>query len=289
MEVWSHDRWGIPLPAGHKFPISKYTAAARAGLGLGHGARERARAVGVAGRRARRRSARAHPHRDPVAARGARARAAVVGGAGGARAALGRRDAGRGAAGAGARHRHEPRRRHPPRGARLRPRLLPVQRRRGDRRAAARRGPGPDACWWSTATSTRATARPRSSAPTQTRSRSRCTEPATIRSSAFRATSTSICRPGRPTRPYIEALSEALDVAIASPGHRVLPRGRRSVGGRPPRPARADEARPARPRRARSAPPAGNSDGRRARRRLRAGHQRTPSTSTPPPSKRSSP
>src|SRR3954466_12788290 len=25
MEVWSHDRWGIPLPAGHTFPISKYT------------------------------------------------------------------------------------------------------------------------------------------------------------------------------------------------------------------------------------------------------------------------
>jgi acetoin utilization deacetylase AcuC-like enzyme len=24
MEVYSHDRWGIPLPAGHKFPISKY-------------------------------------------------------------------------------------------------------------------------------------------------------------------------------------------------------------------------------------------------------------------------
>ena len=24
MLVWSHDRWGIPLPAGHKFPISKY-------------------------------------------------------------------------------------------------------------------------------------------------------------------------------------------------------------------------------------------------------------------------
>jgi acetoin utilization deacetylase AcuC-like enzyme len=23
--VWSHDRWGIPLPPGHKFPISKYT------------------------------------------------------------------------------------------------------------------------------------------------------------------------------------------------------------------------------------------------------------------------
>src|SRR3954471_19406890 len=25
MEVYSHDRWGIPLPAGHRFPISKYT------------------------------------------------------------------------------------------------------------------------------------------------------------------------------------------------------------------------------------------------------------------------
>jgi acetoin utilization deacetylase AcuC-like enzyme len=25
MEVWSHDRWSIPLPTGHKFPISKYT------------------------------------------------------------------------------------------------------------------------------------------------------------------------------------------------------------------------------------------------------------------------
>src|SRR5689334_6591209 len=24
-EVWSHDRWSIPLPAGHKFPISKYS------------------------------------------------------------------------------------------------------------------------------------------------------------------------------------------------------------------------------------------------------------------------
>jgi acetoin utilization deacetylase AcuC-like enzyme len=24
VKVWSHDRWGIPLPAGHKFPISKY-------------------------------------------------------------------------------------------------------------------------------------------------------------------------------------------------------------------------------------------------------------------------
>src|ERR1700754_147868 len=25
MEVWSHERWRIPLPPGHTFPISKYT------------------------------------------------------------------------------------------------------------------------------------------------------------------------------------------------------------------------------------------------------------------------
>jgi acetoin utilization deacetylase AcuC-like enzyme len=24
VEVWSHDRWGVPLPPGHKFPVSKY-------------------------------------------------------------------------------------------------------------------------------------------------------------------------------------------------------------------------------------------------------------------------
>src|ERR1700741_2988561 len=24
MIVWSHDRWSIPLPDGHRFPISKY-------------------------------------------------------------------------------------------------------------------------------------------------------------------------------------------------------------------------------------------------------------------------
>ena len=24
MQVWSHDRWRIPLPDGHKFPIDKY-------------------------------------------------------------------------------------------------------------------------------------------------------------------------------------------------------------------------------------------------------------------------
>jgi len=24
VEVWAHDRWGIPLPEGHRFPIEKY-------------------------------------------------------------------------------------------------------------------------------------------------------------------------------------------------------------------------------------------------------------------------
>src|SRR3954465_3586581 len=39
MDVWSHDRWGIPLPAGHRFPISKYRLL-REGVGrlvTGHG------------------------------------------------------------------------------------------------------------------------------------------------------------------------------------------------------------------------------------------------------------
>ena len=89
----------------------------------------------------------------------------------------------------------EPRRRHPPRGPRLRARLLPVQRRRGDGGAAARRGARAARASSSTATSTRATARRRSSAPTPTRSRSRCTARATTRSSASRPTWTWICRP----------------------------------------------------------------------------------------------
>ena len=203
MDVWCHDRWGIPLPAGHRFPISKY--------GL---LRERVEAAGLASVRE------AEPvpwdwlaevhdaallerirvgHAD--IARAARAGAALVGGAGGARAPLGRRDARRGAAGAGAGDRHEPGRRDAPRGARLRPRLLPVQR----RRVVTSRGCGPRAWpggrWWWTATSTRATARPNCSGPTRRRSRCRCTARATTRSSASRPTSTSTCRPARATPP----------------------------------------------------------------------------------------
>ena len=132
-------------------------------------------------------------------ARAARARPAVVRRAGRARPALGGRDGGRGAASARARRRDEPRRRHAPRGARLRPRLLPVQRRRGDVGAAARRGCWCGARWSSTATCTRATAPRSCSARTRTRSRSRCTAPATIRSSASRPTSTSIWRAAQAT------------------------------------------------------------------------------------------
>src|SRR3954453_6259303 len=35
MEVWSHDRWGIPLPPGHRFPISKYRLLRERVAGLG--------------------------------------------------------------------------------------------------------------------------------------------------------------------------------------------------------------------------------------------------------------
>ena len=120
--------------------------------------------------------------------------------------------AGRGAARPGARPRHEPRRRHPPRRPRLRPRLLPVQRRRRDGGGCARRA-YPSASWSSTATSTRATAPPRSSARTPTRSRSRCTARATTRSCASRPTST---RPSSGTGDdeYLARLSDALDIAL---------------------------------------------------------------------------
>ena len=57
---------------------------------------------------------------------------------------------------------------------------------------------------------------------------------------------------------------------------RVLPRGRRPVGGRPPRPPLAHQGRAARPRRARARPPARRRRERlrRARRRLRRGRPR---------------
>ena len=199
VDVWAHDRWRIPLPAGHKFPIDKYRLL-----------RERVQdSVTVLESEPVPWEWLAAVHEAPLLerirtgtmtrARAARPRAAVVGGARRARPALGRRHRGRGAAGAGARHRHEPRRRHPPRGPRLRPRLLPVQRRRrhlgapalGGRRAARarrrlRRPPG-------------RRHGPAARARTRTRSRSRCTAPATTRSSASRPTSTSTCPPAPAT------------------------------------------------------------------------------------------
>src|SRR3954467_12473645 len=94
MEVWSHDRWGIPLPPGHRFPISKYRLLRERVAGLVDvreadpvpgGARGRggggSGAVGVAGARARPCLAGADPPRDAVGARAARAGPAVVGGA----------------------------------------------------------------------------------------------------------------------------------------------------------------------------------------------------------------
>ena len=54
VEVWSHDRWGVPLPPGHKFPISKYRLLRERVEGLVDVRESDAGAVGVAGRRARR-------------------------------------------------------------------------------------------------------------------------------------------------------------------------------------------------------------------------------------------
>ena len=100
MDVWAHDRFRIPLPAGHKFPIDKYRLLRERveGLVTVHESEpvpwEWLAAVHDADLLERIRTE--HDER----ARAARARPAVVGGAGRARAALGRRDRGGGAAGA---------------------------------------------------------------------------------------------------------------------------------------------------------------------------------------------
>ena len=117
----------------------------------------------------------------------------------------------------------EPRRRHAPRGARLRARLLPVQRRRGGARRAPRRRAGRSARSSSTATSTRATA-PRSCwGRTRTPSRSRCTARATTRSSGSRPTSTSTCRRGTGDDALPGGAGRALDVALPRRGRPTSP------------------------------------------------------------------
>ena len=134
------------------------------------------------------------------------------------------------------------------------PRLLPVQRRRGDGRARCAPRAWRGARWSSTATSTRATARRRSSAPIPTRSRCRCTARATTRSRGSRPTSTSTCRRAPATTSTCGALDRArrrartrdFDVAFylagADPweGDRL---GRLALTKR--RPARPRRARPA--------------------------------------------
>ena len=72
----------------------------------------------------------------------------------------------------------------------------------------------PGARWWSTATSTRATGPRRSSPPTPRRSRCPCTARATTRSSASRPTSTSTCRPAPATATTCARSTSALDAAL---------------------------------------------------------------------------
>ena len=111
----------------------------------------------------------------------------------------------------------------------------------------------------STATSTRATARRSSSVRILTRSRCRCTAHATTRSSGSRPTWTWTSRRGPATTSTCSRCRARLDVASptrdADDG--LLPRRRRPVGGRPPRPPVVDQGRSARAGRARPRSSAG--------------------------------
>ena len=144
MDLWSHDRFTFPLPATHRFPLTKY-ARLRARLEADGIARpdeihecepvpwdwieavqqpalvERLRDGTLSVREQR---GLGLPWSPELVERARRTTAGTVAAA---RRAL------------RARRRHEPRRRHPPRRLRLRPRLLPVQRRRRRARPRARR------------------------------------------------------------------------------------------------------------------------------------------------------
>ena len=165
MDLWTHDRARFPLPPRHRFPLAKYSLLRRRVVELGLATPEEIHETEPVAWALLERvhdgdAAAAHPRRRAEPARAARPRAAVVARAGRARPPLGGGHAGGGAPRARARRRDEPRRRHPPRRPRVRPRLLPLQR----RRRARSRSCGPRAWWstrwWSTATSTRATAPP---------------------------------------------------------------------------------------------------------------------------------
>ena len=283
---WSHDRCTFPLPEGHRFPIRKYGLLRERveQAGLGDGVRVPA---ARRGRRSRssttRRTSSACAPAALGAARAARPRPAVVARARRARAALVAGHGRGGARRAARRLGHEPRRRHAPRRSRVRPRLLPVQRRRARDARPARRGRD------------RARARRRLRRPPGRRHRRAVRRrPADVRAvgprrgelpvpprdvgprrrpadAAPATTSTSTrSRPRCTSRSPSPAPTSSIFLAGADPWE--------GDGARPPR---AHEGRPARPRRARHRPrrrlrPAVL---RHARRRLRARRRATPSRS----------
>jgi hypothetical protein len=139
--VWSHDRFRFPLPEQHRFPRDKYPLLRARVAASGHTIHE-AEAVpwelleavhlpALLGRirggtlSVREQRGLGLPWSPQLVERARRATAGRS----------------RGAPRARPRRRDEPRRRHPPRRPRLRPRLLPVQRRRRRARGAARRRP----------------------------------------------------------------------------------------------------------------------------------------------------
>ena len=258
MRVWAHDRFSIPLPGGHRFPVAKYARAARArrGRALGDVVDVPAAAPweDLAARARRRRTSSAcAPGRSAcarAAASGCRGRRELV--ERGRRSSQGTVEAARDALRDGCGH--EPRRRHAPRRAGRRPRLLPVQRRgpRGARPARRRRARPRRSS--STATSTRATAPPQLCAD----------DPETFTLSIHGARQLPVpprdVGPRRRPRRRGTGDDEYLERARARPARgdpgrapraRRLPGRRRPVGGRLARPPLADEGRAARARRAR--------------------------------------
>ena len=261
MDVWTHDRWRFPLPERHKFPIDKYALLRERVVAEGSPRRARctSRPGGVGAPRARCTSARccARIRRGELTVREQRGLGLpwspeLV--------ERGRRAVGGTVAAArtpSARARHEPRRRHPPRRPRLRPRLLPVQRRRRRARGAARRGGARRAVVVDCDVHQGDGTAQLLGAGPATRSRSRCTARATTPSTASPPTSTSTCQRHRRRRATSSrSTRRSTSRSRAAPDRRLLPRRRRPVGGRPPRPPGADQGRPARPRRARARPPA---------------------------------
>ena len=196
---------------------------------------------------------RARAHRGAVAARAARPRPAVVARARRARPALVAGHGRGGARRAARRLGHEPRRRHAPRRAGVRPRLLPVQRRRARRRASCaprarcervlivdcdvHQGDGTAELCAGDADAFALSIHGAANYPFHRATSDRDVDLPT----------------GTGDDEYLDALEAALHESFPRrpPRPRGLPRRRRPVGGRRPRPPRAHQARPARARRAR--------------------------------------